>query len=154
MPESLFNKVAGIRPTTLLKKRLWHRCFLVNFTKLLRTPFFIEHLWWLLLKTTIKERFHWSSVVSPTSASDFLTNFKYRSSPPEVFCKKCVLKYFTKLTGKHLRQSLFIKKETLAQVFYCEVCKIFKNTYFYRTPLVAAFENRWVKWATKEIWQN
>ena len=26
-------------PATLLKKRLWHRCFLVNFAKSLRTPF-------------------------------------------------------------------------------------------------------------------
>ena len=34
---------------TLLKKRLWHRCFPVNFEKFLRTPFIIEHLWWLLL---------------------------------------------------------------------------------------------------------
>ena len=37
------------RPATLLKKRLWHRCFPVNFVKFLRTPFCIEHLWWLLL---------------------------------------------------------------------------------------------------------
>ena len=44
-----FNKVAGLRPATLLKKRLWHSCFPVNFVKFLRTPFFIEHLWWLLL---------------------------------------------------------------------------------------------------------
>ena len=44
-----FNKVAGLRPATLLKKRLWHRCFPVNFTKFLRTPFIIEQLWWLLL---------------------------------------------------------------------------------------------------------
>ena len=36
-------------PATLLKKRLWHRCFPVNFAKFLRTPFFTEHLWWLLL---------------------------------------------------------------------------------------------------------
>ena len=35
---------------TLFKKRLWHRCFPVNFVKFLRTPFFIEHLWWLLLR--------------------------------------------------------------------------------------------------------
>ena len=28
----------------------------------------------------------------------------------------------------------FIKKETLAQVFFCEFCKILKNTFFYRTP--------------------
>ena len=26
-------------PATLLKKRLWHRCFPVNFPKFLRTPF-------------------------------------------------------------------------------------------------------------------
>ena len=32
----------------------------------------------------------------------------------------------------------FIKKETLAQVFSFEFCEISKNTFFYRTPLVAA----------------
>ena len=31
-------------PATLLKKRLWHRCFPVNFSKFLRTPCFIEHV--------------------------------------------------------------------------------------------------------------
>ena len=49
-----FNKVAGLRPATLSKKRLWHRCFPVNFAKFLRTPFlqntsggcfcFVKHL--------------------------------------------------------------------------------------------------------------
>ena len=34
----------------------------------------------------------------------------------------------------------FIKKETLAQLFSCDFCEISKNTIFYRTPLVAAFE--------------
>ena len=43
-----FNKVAGL-PGTLLKKRLWHRCFPVNFANFLRTPIFKEHLWWLFL---------------------------------------------------------------------------------------------------------
>ena len=41
MPESLFNKVAGLGLATLLKKRIWLRCFLVNFAKFLRTPFFL-----------------------------------------------------------------------------------------------------------------
>ena len=27
-----------MRPVTLLKKRIWHRCFSVNFAKFLRTP--------------------------------------------------------------------------------------------------------------------
>ena len=31
----------------------------------------------------------------------------------------------------------FIKKETLAQVFSCEFCEISKNTFSYRTPVVA-----------------
>ena len=49
--QSLFlNKAKGLRPVTLLKSRLWHRCFAVNFAKFLRTPFFKEHLQWQLLK--------------------------------------------------------------------------------------------------------
>ena len=32
----------------------------------------------------------------------------------------------------------FYCKETPAQVFSCEYCKIFKNSFFYRTPPVAA----------------
>ena len=36
-----FNKAAGLRPQAVHvnKKRLWHRCFSVNFAKFLRTPF-------------------------------------------------------------------------------------------------------------------
>ena len=46
-----FNKVAG--PVTLFKKRLWQRCFPLNFVRFLRTPFLKEHLWWLLLRGDI-----------------------------------------------------------------------------------------------------
>ena len=47
--QSLFYpKVASQRPATLLKKRLWYRCFSGDFVKFLRTTFYIEHLWWLL----------------------------------------------------------------------------------------------------------
>ena len=41
-----FNIVASLRPATILKKRLWHRHFPVNFAKFLRTVFVKEHLWW------------------------------------------------------------------------------------------------------------
>ena len=43
----------------------------------------------------------------------------------------------------HLRRAQacnFIKKETLAQVFSCQFCENFKNTFFCRTPPVAASE--------------
>ena len=65
-----------------------------------------------------------------------------RSSRAEVFCKKGVLRNFTKFIRKFLCQSLFffnkvtglfcnfIKKETLAQVFSCEFCEISKKTFF------------------------
>ena len=33
-----FDKIAGLRPATLLKKRLRHWCFPVNFVKNLRVP--------------------------------------------------------------------------------------------------------------------
>ena len=83
-------------------------------------------------------------------AKDNTDTLIYRSSRPEVFCKEGALENFAKFTGKHLCQSLhlnkvaalglqlYIKKETLAQAFSCEFCKFFKNTLFYKTPLVAA----------------
>ena len=45
----IFNTAAALRPETLLKKRLWHRFFPVNFAKFLRIPSRTEHLRWLLL---------------------------------------------------------------------------------------------------------
>ena len=48
--------------------------------------------------------------------------------------KKAALRDFAKFTGKHLLIKLqalnFIKRETLAQVFSCELCEISKNTFF------------------------
>ena len=49
--------------------------------------------------------------------------------------------------------SNFIKIETLAQVLSCEFLQIFKNTFSYRTPLVAASVEAF--WKAKEeykIW--
>ena len=42
--ESVFNKVAGLQACNFVKKRLQHRCYLVKFSKFLRTLFFTEHL--------------------------------------------------------------------------------------------------------------
>ena len=40
----------------------------------------------------------------------WLLRLNYRSSRPEVFCKKGVLRNFTKFAGKHLCQSSFFHK--------------------------------------------
>ena len=63
----------------------------------------------------------------------------YRSSRQEVFCKKGVLRNFSRFTENNLCQSLFFKKEILAHVFSFEFCEISKNTYSYRRPPVAAY---------------
>ena len=47
MLESLSNEVPALN---FIRKRLQHRRFPVNFAKRLRTPLFIEHLYWLLLE--------------------------------------------------------------------------------------------------------
>ena len=52
----IFNKVAGLRPATLLKKRLWHRCFPVNFVELLKTLFLQNTSGRLLLKLDWSKR--------------------------------------------------------------------------------------------------
>ena len=52
-----FNKVAFKKPATLFKKRLWHRCFPVNFAKFLRTPI-LKNICKLLLRSHTYCR-HW-----------------------------------------------------------------------------------------------
>ena len=59
----------------------------------------------------------------------------FKSSHRRCSVKKDVLKNFAEFTEKHKCQSLFLseslnKKETLAQVFPCEFCQIFKNPFF------------------------
>ena len=39
----------SFRPATLLTKKLWHRYFSCEFCKISTTPFYIEHIRWLLL---------------------------------------------------------------------------------------------------------
>ena len=71
-----------------------------------------------------------------------------RSSRLEVFCRKDILKNFTKLTGKRLRQSLwllagFIKRETPTKVFSCEFYEISKNIFSCRTlPVTASLQSK------------
>ena len=74
-----------------------------------------------------------------------------RSSSREVFCKKGVLEISQNsqentcarvsfLLKLKKRKKEILTQETLTQAFSCEFCEISKNTYFHRTPLVAAFD--------------
>ena len=64
------------------------------------------------------------------SSHFFLHCYQFRSSHRKSSVRKSVLRNFTKFTRKHLCQSLFIKKETLAQVLSCEFCEISENNFF------------------------
>ena len=69
-----------------------------------------------------------------------------RSSHPDVFCKKGVLRNFAKSTGKHLCQSLFFTKVAGLRPKACNLIKKrLWHKYFHvnfakflRTPLMAA----------------
>ena len=54
-----------------------------------------------------------------------------RGRRPEVFCRKGVLRNFTKLTGKHLYQSIFFKKRDFGTgVFLWILWTFYKQTPF------------------------
>ena len=65
-----------------LQQRIWHRCFYVNFMRFLRTPFFKEHLWWLLLSESFGQK-------SLETGIDFRN---VRSSHPRCFVQIGILK--------------------------------------------------------------
>ena len=72
-----FNKVTGLRPANLLKKRHWHRRFAVNFAKFLRTPFYIEHFRWLLLNVKLLNKM--KKIVKQVSRETSSTNLAFFS---------------------------------------------------------------------------
>ena len=87
-----FNKVDSVLVKFYIKNGTLAQAFSCEFAKFLRTPFLKNTSGRLPLY--VKEN---------TCSSQPI----YRSSRPEVFCKKGVLRNFAKFKGKHLRQSPF-----------------------------------------------
>ena len=58
-----------------IKKRLWQRCFPLNFVKFLRILFFIEQLWWLLLEKFTSQYGSWISQISTSLKLKNMFNF-------------------------------------------------------------------------------
>ena len=104
-------------------------------------------------QTSIMELFCGHYYRKKTSIIDIdrVLNTPLRSSRLQIFFKSGVLKNFANFTGKHLCLNLFLiklqasrlqlyQKETPTQVLSCEICKNFKNTFFYRTlPVTKPF---------------
>ena len=94
--------------------------------------------------------FNVTSLATLQNISPNLFSCNIQKQPSEVFCKKDVLRNFTKFTGKYLCHSLFFnkvaglrpatlfKKKGPGTGVSCEFFEISKNIFSYRTPSVAA----------------
>ena len=65
-----FDKVAGLRTATLLKKRPWRSCFAVHFSKFLRTPFLQNISGGLLLTLSYQNQNYWTRIVGLQASVD------------------------------------------------------------------------------------
>ena len=82
----------------------------------------------------------------PSIWSKYWLKKTFKSTRPEVFCKKVFLEISQNSQENNCAQVSFcrcnfIKKEALAQVFCCEFCEISQNTFSYRTAPVAASDH-------------
>ena len=93
LPESLL---------TLLKKRPWHKCFSVNFEILLRTNFYKEHLWSLLLNKFLFDFWNFRNT--------FKNRPPVRSKRSQVLYKIGILKKYAKFPWKQQCWSHFLRK--------------------------------------------
>ena len=74
--------------------------------------------------------------LSEAATGDVQSN-KVRSSRPDLFCKKDVIKHFVKFTGKHLCQSLVFNNVSLLTLFKIRLwhwCFLLHFAKFLRTP--------------------
>ena len=113
---------------------------IINFEQVIK-PFLVWNIYFTFFLSVDDCPFYKRTIKS--NCVLLLCHVRVRTSRKEVFCKKGVLRSFAKFTGKHFCQSLFFKKETLAQVFSCEFCEISKNTFPYRhlRRLLLEFQN-------------
>ena len=131
----------------------------MNFAKFLRTPFYIEHLWWLLLilhanhsNGMLFDSYDFANMMDSCKLTQLCTSNLFQKQTTEVLCKKGVLKNFTNFKVKEMCQSLFfhetacLRPATLlkkrlqppTQLFSGKFCKNFRSTFFY---YLKKFEN-------------
>ena len=106
---------------------------------------FVYHC--LLAKEKVKKIFLAFCEISEISPYIVIRLRWQKQSCRSVNSKKVFLKNFAKFTEK---QQFLVKKETLAQSFSCELCEIFRNTYFYRIPLEAT--SKIGKFTNNDLW--
>ena len=133
--QSLFFKKVASRPVTLLKKRLWHKCFSVNFVKFLRTPFSHLLLFVPLRLEGVETLKYCCAVNFPSEKLNIVSNGHGRTQKRHDFSvsvSKTILQTITDLihdTIHCFRDSVLVWK---MHDFYCTISKIFEH--FYSLP--------------------
>ena len=94
---------------------------------------------WLALKAFVINEV--SNITKIASFFVFLYEIYFLLSHFYFKCKQERTFYYKRFRRSRPQACNFIKKETLALVFSCELCEISKNTFSYRTPPVAASED-------------
>ena len=126
---------------TLLEKRLWHRCFPVNFAKFLGTPFLQNTSWQMLLeiKFTSNKQYLFGRLFSrnakktnadQSTSQAFVLCLKrndsqtFKSSSCEKLFLQCVCYKYIKYNV--LRWMFFIPYDNWKTLFFVKVCRYFK----------------------------
>ena len=129
-------------PATSLDKKMPFQVFCCDFYEGLRIP---------VLEKNSKPLFllQWELVLKHNHSQNMLKYFSNKKNSAIVGRCSCKKERFCKthwniyvpdflLVRSEAELFNFIKEKTLAQAFSCEFCKVFKNNFFYRTPLLTA----------------
>ena len=142
-----FNKVARRRPVTLFKKRLWHRCFSVNFAKFLGTRFLQKTSRWLLLKVRKFTNLFCLTTFSfnyfKSSASSFFLVF-----PVTCYLVICYLWY-----SNWFKNETFVTLEGNSEA-YSEPCQTSKTEVFTKIVNAFSFFTNFAKSSILGVWQD
>ena len=114
---SLFPTSDSLRTATLLKKRLWHRCFFVSFAKFLRTPFLHNTSGWLLMIVTMVSIMITASVMKELKLSGVIQRLRKGIKGSSLKLKKRKPRWWWKLNKRNQTSKIlsrFNNKKTCA----------------------------------------
>ena len=100
-----------------------------NWTSKVQVTVLFTYIFWkILYPYTFKASLKEVIVIRSEKMKAKYMKENVQKQPPEVFYKKGVLRNFVKFTGKHLCQSLFLKKLPAEICQFCEISNNKKKT--------------------------
>ena len=111
-----------------------------NWTSKVQVTVLFTYIFWkILYPYTFKASLKEVIVIRSEKMKAKYMKENVQKQPPEVFYKKGVLRNFVKFTGKHLCQSLFLKKLPAEICQFCEISNKKKKLYATTSGCVEEF---------------